>query len=206
MSKTDNTAVELIAQLNATWRVTFDGAWFILERLWRPARKTVQHVAVWRASRRCKTRFALERCIKTYVVGPVDPAALAIVGELAGHVDWIGKTIAPPEPPRPPPKYPRKSRRKAVTDLARSAQPIEPVQHAPSKRWQNKRRLAPRCKAVEAAPIEPPTPPAPPPRPIEPAPKKRSPRIAALAAQFITYRRRCRGDAWASRSGLMLLK
>ncbi|KYK44898.1 hypothetical protein A1D31_11820 [Bradyrhizobium liaoningense] len=75
------TGCNLVAQLNARWRVVVsrDGAQWILQRL--------HENDDWRARSRCRARPSLERVVKLFA-GEVDPAAQAILAALPGHIDW----------------------------------------------------------------------------------------------------------------------
>lgn len=77
----------LIAQINENWRIIRDGPQWILERR-HPLDALTDETDEWRARARCRMRSGLEHCIKLYVTGDVDPAALAILAALPGHIDW----------------------------------------------------------------------------------------------------------------------
>ncbi|MGY0573712.1 hypothetical protein ACTGJ9_023695 [Bradyrhizobium sp. RDM12] len=78
-------AFPVIARLSVGWRIVaaLDGTEWILQR-----QRGHQSANDWRARAHCRTRHALLNCIRTYVKGDVDPASLAIVDALPGHVDW----------------------------------------------------------------------------------------------------------------------
>jgi hypothetical protein len=82
----------IVARLNGGWRIVAapDGTQWILQRQ-RGAHRSAND---WRARSHCRTRYALERCVGLYA-GDVDPAALAILAELPGHIDW-----GDPKPPQ----------------------------------------------------------------------------------------------------------
>lgn len=83
----------VLARLNAGWRVVaaLDHAQWVLQR----QRGAHQSAHDWRARSHCRSRQALLNCIRLYVTGDVDPASLAIVDGLPGHIDW-----GDPKPPR----------------------------------------------------------------------------------------------------------
>lgn len=85
-------AFPVLATLSDVWRIiaSRDGTW-VLQRQ-RGAHRSANY---WRSRARCRTRHALLNCIRLYVTGDVDPASLAIVDALPGHIDW-----GDPKPPR----------------------------------------------------------------------------------------------------------
>ncbi|MCP3444593.1 hypothetical protein [Bradyrhizobium sp. CCGUVB14] len=93
-------AFPVLATISDGWRIiaSRDGTW-VLQRQ-RGAHRSADD---WRSRARCRMRHALLNCIRLYVTGDVDPAALAIVAELPGHIDW-----GDPKPPRADP-HPRPS-------------------------------------------------------------------------------------------------
>jgi hypothetical protein len=86
------TSSNLVAQLNASWRVIIDddGKQWILQRL---------HENGWRARSYCRTRYALENCVRLYA-GEIDPEAVAILAALPSNAHWTDP--APPLRKRTP--------------------------------------------------------------------------------------------------------
>jgi hypothetical protein len=72
--------VTVLAQLNTHWRVILDdqAQWWILQRF---------DGSNWRGRSRFRMRHALERLVVEYA-GEVEPAALAIIVALPGHIEW----------------------------------------------------------------------------------------------------------------------
>jgi hypothetical protein len=88
VAQSEAAASSMVAQLSPHWRVLVasDGKQWVLQRL--HALDALSNEEDWRARSHCRTRYALENCVKLYVTGAVDPAALAILAALPGHIDW----------------------------------------------------------------------------------------------------------------------
>jgi hypothetical protein len=75
-------APRIIAQISASWRIAESPD----RKEWLLERETSSNI--WRSRGRARTRFGLLNIVKLYVGGEFDPAMLAILNELPGHIDW----------------------------------------------------------------------------------------------------------------------